>query len=56
MTRKLDLAILASDAVIAAAKQEGGEPARDGFRDVGIHVLRGRSDSVRLWGRAAEAS
>lgn len=56
MTRKLDLAILASDAVITAAKQEGGEPARDGFRDVGIHVLRGRSDSMRLWGRAAEAS
>jgi adenylate cyclase len=52
MTRELDLAMLASDAVIAAA----GPEAASGFRDLGEQAIRGRGGSVRLWGRAAEQS
>ena len=50
MTRELDLAMLASDAVIHAA----GPEAASGFRDLGEQAIRGRGGSVRLWGRAAE--
>jgi adenylate cyclase len=54
MTRKLDIAILASDAVVEAAKREGAPDAAAGFRDMGFHRVRGRGGKVRLWGRAAE--
>src|SRR5207244_8360101 len=48
MTRKLDIGILASDAVIDAAKKEGGKQAIDGFRNLGAHALRGRGGMGRL--------
>jgi adenylate cyclase len=54
MTRKLDIAILASDAVIKAALDEGGEKAIAGFEDKGLHAMRGREGSIHLWGKAAE--
>ena len=55
MTRELDIAILVSDATVAAARQEGGQDLLAGFRDMGLHTLRGREGAIRLWGRAAEA-
>jgi PAS domain S-box-containing protein len=54
MTRKLDIAILASDAVVEAAKRERGENAAAEFQDMGLHTVRGRGGKIRLWGRAAE--
>ena len=44
------------DAVIGAAKKEGGKQAIEGFRNLGAHALRGRGGMVRLWGRAAEGT
>jgi PAS domain S-box-containing protein len=54
MTRELDIAILASDATLAAVRQEGRHDLLAGFRDMGLHSLRGREGAIRLWGRAAE--
>jgi class 3 adenylate cyclase len=54
MTRKLDIAILASEAVIGAAKRDAGKEAIKGYRDMGLHRMRGRGGTIRLWGRAAE--
>jgi PAS domain S-box-containing protein len=54
MTRKLNIAILASDAVIGAAKKAAGREAIQGFHNMGHQSLRGRGGTVRLWGRAAE--
>lgn len=54
MTRELDIAILASAATVAAVRQEGREELLAGFRDMGLHTLRGREGAIRLWGRAAE--
>ncbi|MGE0007489.1 MAG: adenylate/guanylate cyclase domain-containing protein [Parvibaculaceae bacterium] len=54
MTRALDIAVLASDGVIAAARAEAGESAVAEFTDAGEHELRGRKGKVRLWSRAAE--
>jgi class 3 adenylate cyclase len=54
MTRPLDIAILASDAVIEAVRREGGSAVLAGFREVGVHGLRGRQGSLRLWGCPAE--
>jgi adenylate cyclase len=54
MTRTLDIAILASGAVIDAVRGEGGEQQLCEFRDLGEHPLRGREGKIRLWGRQAE--
>ena len=54
MTRSLDIAILASDAVIEAVRREGGADGLAEFQDLGQHVLRGREGLIRLWGCAAE--
>ncbi|MGE0239909.1 MAG: adenylate/guanylate cyclase domain-containing protein, partial [Parvibaculaceae bacterium] len=54
MTRALDIAVLASDGVIAAARAEAGEAAVKEFTDTGEHELRGRQGKIRLWSRAAE--
>jgi class 3 adenylate cyclase/PAS domain-containing protein len=56
MTRALDIAVLASDGVINAARAEAGEDAVKEFTDMGEHELRGRGGKIRLWGRAAEKS
>ena len=56
MTRSLDIAILASDAVIEAARREGGGAVVAAFEDFGLHALRGRDGRIRLWGSAAERS
>ena len=54
MTRALNIAVLASDGVIQAARAEAGEAAVKEFTDTGEHELRGRSGKIRLWSRAAE--
>jgi len=54
MTRSLDIAILASDAVIQAVRRESGAEGLAEFQDLGQHVLRGREGLIRLWGCAAE--
>src|SRR5262249_14693476 len=54
MTRTLDSAILASEAVVGAVRREGSEGVLAGFRDLGSHGLRGRRAEIGLWGRRAE--
>jgi PAS domain S-box-containing protein len=54
MTRALDIAILASQAVVDAVEAEEGSLALGEFRDLGEHSLRGREGRIRLWGRQAE--
>ena len=54
MTRSLNIAVLASDGVIQAARAEGGEDIVKEFTDSGEHELRGRKGKIRLWSRAAE--
>ncbi len=54
MTRSLGVAILASDAVIEAVRREGGGAQLAGFEDAGLHALRGRQGSLKLWRRTAE--
>ncbi len=54
MTRALNIAVLASDDVIQAARQEAGAEAIREFNDSGEHELRGRTGKIRLWSRAAE--
>jgi class 3 adenylate cyclase len=53
MTRKFQLAIVASDDVIGAARTESGWITRGVFRPLGPHELRGRDGQLKLWGRAA---
>ncbi len=53
MTRDLDIAILASDDVVQAARRESGFP-KGLFRRLGAFALRGREGRVTLWGRRAE--
>jgi adenylate cyclase len=54
MTRALNVAVLASDGVIQAARAEAEEDAITDFTDTGEHQLRGRRDKIRLWSRPAE--
>ena len=54
MTRALNIAVLASDDVVKAARQEAGDEAVGEFGDSGEHELRGRTGKIRLWSRAAE--
>jgi class 3 adenylate cyclase/PAS domain-containing protein len=54
MTRALNIAVLASDGVIKAARAEAGKDAVKEFTDAGEHELRGRQDKIRLWSRPAE--
>jgi len=54
MTRTLNIAVLASDGIIEAARAEAGEDAVKQFTDAGEHELRGRRDKIRLWSRPAE--
>jgi class 3 adenylate cyclase/PAS domain-containing protein len=56
MTRALDIAVLASDGVIQAARAEAGDAAVKEFTDRGEHELRGRAGKIRLWSRAADKS
>ena len=53
MSRPLQTAIVASHAVIAAARQEGGEAMLAGFRDLGSHPIRGHTAPLALWGLSA---
>jgi class 3 adenylate cyclase/PAS domain-containing protein len=54
MTRALDIAVLASDRVIQAARGEAGDAATRDFTDRGEHELRGRTGKIRLWSRPAD--
>jgi class 3 adenylate cyclase len=53
LTRKLDIALLVSEAVIEAVKREGGDAVLAGFRDLGAHTIRGHKKRVTLWGMTA---
>jgi adenylate cyclase len=54
LTRKLDIAILASQDVMDAVRRENNPDVLEGFVDFGEHALRGREGLIRLWGRAVE--
>ncbi len=54
LTRALRIGILASAEILRAVDEEGGEAMLEGFRDYGLHPVRGRSELVRLWGRTAD--
>ncbi len=53
LTRKLDIAMLVSEAVIEAVKREGGDAVLSGFQELGAHTTRGHKKPVRLWGMTA---
>ena len=53
MSRPLQTAIVASHAVIAAVRLEGGEAMLAGFRDLGSHPIRGHTAPIALWGLSA---
>jgi PAS domain S-box-containing protein len=55
LTRSLDIAILISEAVVDAVKREGGAQVLAGFKDLGVHALRGHKEPVSLWGMTAVA-
>jgi PAS domain S-box-containing protein len=55
LSRTLDAAILASEAVLEAVRREGGEALLAGFCDMGTHALRGRKEPITLWGLTAVA-
>jgi PAS domain S-box-containing protein len=55
LTRKLDIAMLVSEAVIEAVKREGGDAVLAGFQDLGAHTIRGHKNRVTLWGMTAES-
>ena len=48
------IGILASAEILRAVQEEGGEAMLEGFRDFGLHPVRGRSELVRIWGRTAD--
>jgi PAS domain S-box-containing protein len=54
LTRQLRIGILASADILHAAQEEGGADILEGFRDFGLHPVRGRSELVRIWGRTAD--
>jgi PAS domain S-box-containing protein len=54
LTRSLGVGILASAELMRAVQNEGGEELLEGFRDFGMNAVHGRSELVRVWGRAAE--
>jgi PAS domain S-box-containing protein len=54
LTRQLRIGILASAEILRAVQEEGGEPVLEGFRDFGLHPVRGRSELVRIWGRTSD--
>jgi adenylate cyclase len=53
LSRTLDAAILASEAVLEAVAREGGKALLAGFLDMGTHALRGRKEPITLWGLTA---
>jgi PAS domain S-box-containing protein len=55
MSRPLEVAIIASDAVVAAVRKENGDEFLDGFRDLGTHKVRGHKEAFRLWGLTTAA-
>jgi PAS domain S-box-containing protein len=55
LTRKLDIAMLVSAAVIEAVKREGGDAVLAGFQELGAHTIRGHKKRVTLWGMTAES-
>jgi adenylate cyclase len=53
LTRKLERAIIASDALLEQARREGGHDVLAGFEDLGSQLIRGQKEPMRLWGLAA---
>jgi adenylate cyclase len=54
LTREHAIGILASEEVVRAVRAEGGETVLEGFRELGPLDIRGRDETVRLWGRTAD--
>lgn len=55
-SRLLQREIVASDAVIAAVRREGGDALLAGFENLGSHPIRGSKTPIELWGFAARPS
>ena len=55
MSRTLEVAIIATDAVVTAVRKENGDEFLDGFRDLGTHKVRGHKGAIRLWGLTTAA-
>jgi class 3 adenylate cyclase len=49
-SRSLNAAVLVTAALIAALHEEGSDDVAALFEDEGLHVLRGRSDPIHLYG------
>jgi adenylate cyclase len=57
LTREIrDAGIVASDAVIAAARREGGAESVAGFEAIGAREIRGRDETVSVWIRRRESA
>jgi PAS domain S-box-containing protein len=54
-SRALRTEIVASNAVIAAVRREGGDAVLAGFENLGSHPVRGSRIPIDLWGLAARA-
>jgi class 3 adenylate cyclase len=54
-SRMLQTEIVASDAIVAAVRQEGGAALLAGFRNLGRYAIRGAKHPVELWGLAARS-
>ncbi|MFO1059768.1 MAG: PAS domain S-box protein [Dongiaceae bacterium] len=55
LTRTLDIALLASEAIVEAARREGSGAVLDGFAPAGAHAIRGHPRPITLWGLTATA-
>jgi PAS domain S-box-containing protein len=55
LTRTLETAILVSGEAVEAVRREGGDALLAGFKDMGIHAIRGHKRPVELWGLTAVA-
>jgi PAS domain S-box-containing protein len=55
LSRTLDLALLISDAMVAAVRREAGDAVLDGFVPAGAHAIRGHPRPIGVWGLPATA-
>ena len=49
-TRRLDRALIVTDDMVAAVRREGTAARLHGLQDLGLHAVRGRDLTIRLWG------
>jgi len=55
-SRLLQREIIASEAVVAAVRREGGDAVLAGFENLGSHPIRGSKSPIELWGFAGPPS